>query len=108
MTARSSAGGHPRITSYNVCYTKLLRVWDLLALVLVVISGIALGWLTPTEAASIGAVGALILCQRRRQLNLRVLRSALQDTLVTSGLIFAVIIGSLIFSVFISVRNNFV
>jgi len=81
------------------------RVWDLLALVLVVISGIALGWLTPTEAASIGAVGALILCQRRRQLNLRVLRSALQDTLVTSGLIFAVIIGSLIFSVFISVTG---
>ncbi|MDH4107948.1 MAG: TRAP transporter large permease [Gammaproteobacteria bacterium] len=81
------------------------RVWDLLALVLLVICGIAIGWLTPTEAASIGAVGALLLCRRRRRLNLDVLRSALQDTLVTSGLIFAVIIGSLIFSVFISVTG---
>lgn len=81
------------------------RTWDLLALVLLVISGIVFGWLTPTEAASIGAVGALLLCQRRGKLNAEVLQSALKDTLVTSGLIFAVIIGSLIFSVFISVTG---
>lgn len=81
------------------------RIWDLLALVLLVICGIALGLLTPTEAASIGAVGALLLCKRRNQLNLRALHSAIRETLVTSGLIFAVIIGSLVFSVFISVTG---
>jgi tripartite ATP-independent transporter DctM subunit len=83
----------------------LNRIWDLLALVLLVICGIALGWLTPTEAASIGAVGALWLCQRRRQLNRQVLVAALEQTLITSGLIFTVIIGSLVFSVFISVTG---
>jgi C4-dicarboxylate transporter DctM subunit len=81
------------------------RVWDLLALVLVVIVGIAAGWLTPTEAASVGAVGALLLCLRRGQLNRAALATALRETLVTSGLIFAVIIGSLVFSVFISVTG---
>ena len=84
---------------------SLARIWDLLALVLLVISGIALGWLTPTEAASVGAMGALILCWRRKQLNYATIRSALRETLVTSGLIFVVIIGSLIFSVFISVTG---
>jgi tripartite ATP-independent transporter DctM subunit len=81
------------------------RVWDLLALVFHVICGIALGWLTPTEAASAGAAGALLLCARRRTLNPATVLAALRETLVTSGLIFAVIIGSLVFSVFISVTG---
>lgn len=81
------------------------RVWDLLALVLLVICGIAVGWLTPTEAASVGAVGSLLLCARRGQLNAATVMRALRETLVTSGLIFAVIIGSLVFSVFVSVTG---
>ncbi len=81
------------------------RVWDLLALVFLVICGIALGWLTPTEAASIGAMGAILLCVRRGQLNAATIVAALRETLVTSGLIFAVIIGSLVFAVFISVTG---
>jgi len=81
------------------------RVWDLLLLVILVISGIAVGWLTPTEAASAGAVGALLLCARRGKLNVNTVVAALRETLVTSGLIFAVIIGSLIFSVFVSVTG---
>lgn len=86
-------------------FESIGRIWDLLALVLLVICGIALGLLTPTEAASIGAVGALLLCKRRNQLNFRALQSAIRETLVTSGLIFVVIIGSLVFSVFISVTG---
>jgi tripartite ATP-independent transporter DctM subunit len=81
------------------------RVWDLLLLVILVICGIALGWLTPTEAASAGAVGALLLCARRGKLNVDTVVAALRETLVTSGLIFAVIIGSLIFSAFVSVTG---
>jgi len=81
------------------------RVWDLLLLVILVICGIAVGWLTPTEAASAGAVGALLLCARRGQLNVNTVVAALRETLVTSGLIFAVIIGSLVFSAFVSVTG---
>jgi C4-dicarboxylate transporter, DctM subunit len=81
------------------------RVWDLLALVVLVICGIALGWLTPTEAASVGAVGAFLLCARRGRLNRETVHDALRETLVTSGLIYTVIIGSLVFSVFISVTG---
>ena len=83
----------------------MLRIIDLAVLVLLVIGGIALGWFTPTEAASIGALGGLLLCARRKRLNWDSLRAALAETLRTTGMIYVVIIGALIFSVFMSLTG---
>ena len=47
----------------------LLRIMDIGLLILLVIGGIALGWFTPPEAGSVGAVGALLLCAWRRRLS---------------------------------------
>jgi tripartite ATP-independent transporter DctM subunit len=83
----------------------LLKVIDILVLVVVVTGGIVLGWFTPSEAASMGAAGALLICIWRRRLSWKSLYDALEETLRTSGLIYTVIIGTLIFSVFISVTG---
>ena len=83
----------------------LLRVADLAVLVFLVIGGIALGWFTPPEAASVGVVGALLLCAWRRRLRWDSLLHALAETLRTSGMIYLVVIGALIFSVFISLSG---
>ncbi len=83
----------------------LLRVGDLVALVVLVLAGIGLGWFTPTEAAAIGVVGALALCARRRRLSRTVLLDALSDTLRTTGMLYVVIIGALIFAVFMSLTG---
>jgi C4-dicarboxylate transporter DctM subunit len=83
----------------------LWRMLDIGLLVLAVIGGIAMGWVTPSEAAAVGAAGAFLICMRRRQLTLATLRRALEDTLKTSGLIYLVVIGALIFSTFISVTG---
>jgi len=83
----------------------LRRIVDVGLLVVVVIGGIALGWITPSEAAAVGAAGALIVCLLRRKLTAQALRRALEDTLRTSGLIYLVIIGALIFAAFISVTG---
>jgi C4-dicarboxylate transporter DctM subunit len=83
----------------------LLRIVDIGLLVLVVIGGIALGWFTPPEAGSVGALGALLLCAWRKRLNLGSLGHAIRQTLRTSGMIYVVIIGALIFSVFISLTG---
>jgi len=83
----------------------LLRIVDIGVLILLVIGGIALGWFTPPEAGSVGAVGALLLCAWRRRLSWSSLGQALQETLRTSGMIYVVIIGALIFSVFISLTG---
>ena len=84
---------------------SLLRILDVSLLVLLVIGGIALGWFTAPEAASVGACAALLLCAFRRRLSWPALRRALSETLRTSGMIYLVIIGALIFSVFISVSG---
>ena len=75
---------------------------DVGLLVVLVIGGIAAGWFSPTEAASIGAVGALAICAWRRRLTLPALSKAVGDTLRTTGMIYAIIIAAIIFSTFIS------
>jgi len=84
---------------------SLVRVIDIGVLVLLVIGGIALGWFSPPEAASVGSVGALLLCAWRRRLSWSSLGRALEETLRTSGMIYVVVVGALIFSVFISLSG---
>ena len=83
-------------------WRAMLRIGDIVLLIVLVIGGIALGWFTPSEAASVGALGALLLCARRRRLSWSTLGTALSETLRTSGMIYVVLIGALIFSAFVS------
>jgi C4-dicarboxylate transporter DctM subunit len=80
----------------------LLRTVDLAALVALVLVGIAVGWFTPTEAASIGALLSLVLCALRRRLTWESFTGALSQTLRTSGMLYVVIVGALIFASFMS------
>ena len=80
----------------------VLRVLDLAALVAIVLTGIATGWFTPTEAASVGATLALVLCALRKRLTREAFCEALERTLRTSGMLYLVIIGALIFAAFMS------
>src|SRR5690606_19221179 len=83
----------------------LWRMFDIGLLVVAVTGGIAMGWVTPSEAAAVGAAGACLVCLRRRRLSFATMGRALEDTLKTSGLIYLVIIGALVFAAFISVTG---
>lgn len=85
--------------------SSLRHVIDLIGLVLLVTGGIAMGWVTPPEAAAAGAAGAVLICVLRRRFSIATLRHALYETLKTSGLIYLVIIGALIFATFVSVTG---
>ncbi|HET7811772.1 MAG TPA: TRAP transporter large permease [Steroidobacteraceae bacterium] len=80
----------------------VLRILDFAALVAIVLVGIAVGWFTPTEAASIGATLALLLCALRGRLTRESFGDALALTLKTSGMLYVVIIGALVFAAFMS------
>ena len=80
----------------------IFRILDLAALVICVLTGIAVGWFTPTEAASVGALLALVLCAIRKRLTWATLGDALEKTLKTTGMLYVVIVGALIFAVFMS------
>jgi len=81
------------------------RVSDMLLLMLFVIGAIALGWMSPSEAASVGAAGSFAIIIWRRRLTMAVLHKAFADTLRTSGMILMVVLGALVFSVFIGVTG---
>lgn len=86
-------------------WQALLRVSDMLVLMIFVIGAIALGWMSPSESAAVGAAGALVITALRRRLNLAMLKVAFAETLRTSGMIMGVILGALIFSVFVGVTG---
>ena len=80
----------------------LKGIWGVLLLFTIVMGGIYLGVFTPTEAAGIGAAGAFLIALLRGQLSLVKTFEVLSDTVRTSTMLFAVIIGALIFSDFIN------
>jgi tripartite ATP-independent transporter DctM subunit len=86
-------------------FRALKRMIDIGLLVIVVTGGIVMGWVTPSEAAAVGATGAFIICLIRHRLTLATLHKALVETLKTSGLIYLVIIGALVFAAFVSVTG---
>ncbi len=97
----SIAPPSPR-ASWSERWIAIVRVLDLAALVALVLTGIAVGWFTPTEAASVGALLALVLCAVRKRLTWGSLGEALAQTLKTTGMLYVVIVGAMIFAVFMS------
>lgn len=91
--------------SWRERLASLRRIWEVLAVVALVIGGIAMGWISPAEAAAVGAAGALVTAMIRRKLTRDALFTAFSETLRTTGLIYLILIGALIFSVFIGVTG---
>jgi tripartite ATP-independent transporter DctM subunit len=69
-----------------------------LVLIVAVLGSILYGVATPTEAASVGAVGALLLAATQRQLSLTTLRQVVRQTTVVTSMVFLIFIGAAIFS----------
>ncbi|MDA3808046.1 MAG: TRAP transporter large permease subunit [Thiomicrorhabdus sp.] len=69
-----------------------------LALILLVLGSILGGFATPTEAASLGALGALLLAGINRQLSISRLNAVMRNTLQVTSMIFLIFIGAAFFS----------
>lgn len=88
-------------TAWRGRLKALAQVWGILLLFLSIFGGIYLGLYTTTEAAGIGATGALLIALLRRRLTFSGLRDALLDTIATTASLFMVLIGAVIFQRFI-------
>ena len=69
-----------------------------LFLILAVLGSILAGLATPTEAASVGAIGAILLAISQRQFNLNILQTVMRDTLRVTSMVFLIFIGASLFS----------
>ena len=83
----------------------LRRTWAVIALFLMMMGGIYMGVFTVTEAAGIGATGALLFVALRGALTWRVLLDALADAAQTTAMIFVILFGALLFANFIEVTG---
>ncbi len=99
---RPEAGPAAGPVAWSERWQALRNIWAVLLLFAVVIGGIYLGWFTPTEAAGIGAVGAFLFAFARRRLTWAILYEILRESAVTTAMIFAILIGALIFTNFIN------
>ncbi len=69
-----------------------------LLLIVAVLGSIIGGLATPTEAASVGAMGAMLLAALRRQLQLSKLREVMRSTTEVTCMVFFILIGASVFS----------
>jgi len=69
-----------------------------LVLIVAVLGSIIAGLATPTEAAAIGAVGAMLLAMSKGMLTLETLREVMQSTTRVSCMVFMILIGAALFS----------
>ena len=80
---------------WKIMLTSLLPPFVLISSVL---GSILLGIATPTEAAGVGALGAILLAVSKKSLNRKNLTEAVETTTEITAMVFMILLGSSIFS----------
>jgi tripartite ATP-independent transporter DctM subunit len=97
-----NAGPPGERMSWKERLRALRDVWGVLVLFVIVMGGIYGGVFSSTEAAGIGACGAFLFALLRGRLTWQILSNVLVESARTTGMLFMVLIGALLFSSFIN------
>ncbi len=76
----------------------LLAIIPPLALIIMVLGSIFAGIATPTESASVGALGSMILAAMYGKLSWKIVEESCQETVKITAMVFAILIGATAFS----------
>ena len=87
-------GGTPIETSWKRRLQALPALLPPLGIFLVVVGSIYVGIATPTEAASLGVIAALILAAVERRVSLSMLRAVAEGTMRTTAMIMLIIMAA--------------
>ena len=87
-------GGQPVQAHWNERFRSLQHLLPPLGIFFLVVGSIYAGLATPTEAAALGVVGALVLAAFSRRLSLRMLRDALEGTMKSTAMIMLIVIAA--------------
>ncbi|WP_224814153.1 TRAP transporter large permease [Hasllibacter sp. MH4015] len=91
---RPDLGGERRMFPFVQMMRALLALVPIILLFTVIIGSIYKGWATPTEAASVGVFGALLIGAVFGTMNLSVLHESLLGTIKITSMIMLVVIGA--------------
>lgn len=95
-----------RSASWQERFGALKSVWPITLLFVFVIGGIYTGAFTPTEAAGMGAAGAVIITAAMGTLDWKGLRTGLVSTVGSTAAIFTVLVGAVLFSQFLAITGT--
>ena len=87
-----------RLKGFELLKRVVLSLLPPLALIVVVLGSIFAGVATPTEAGALGAVGAMVLAALNRQLSMRALNAAMEETSRLTIMVVFLLIGSTAFA----------
>jgi len=87
-------GGHRIKASWGERIAGLQHLLPPLAIFLMVVGSIYAGLATPTEAAALGVLGALVLAAFFRKLTFRMLRDAVEGTMKSTAMIMLIVIAA--------------
>lgn len=102
MLARPGSAPRGTATSFVRKLRGIVPALPILLLFGAVVGSIYSGLATPTEAAALGCLVALVLAAVRRRVSVAGLRSVLLETVKTSAMIFTIIIGAEVFGHFLT------
>ena len=103
---RNPEKGMPaKCASWHERLISIRQVWDIALLFVIVMGGIYGGIFTPTEAGGVGATGALLISLIRRKLTFKKCLQTLTNSVKTTAMLFALIIGAVLFSHFINIAG---
>jgi tripartite ATP-independent transporter DctM subunit len=104
---------NPSLAPASAGELDVYRGWDrirplvkyvvpILAIFVVVVTSMNVGWATPTESAAVGAFATMVLALAYRVLTLEIMFTALRGTIMISGMILFIIVGATTFSQILS------
>ncbi|WP_146344932.1 TRAP transporter large permease [Phaeobacter marinintestinus] len=102
VTRNPAAGPAGEKQTWGQRLIALRDVWTTLGLFIFVIGGIYVGAFTPTEAAGMGAAGAIAIAYFRGALTWKVVMEVARETTLTTAKLFVVVFGAMIFSNFVN------
>ena len=92
---RKPWGGKPVETDWDRRFKSLPHLLPPFFIFLLVIGSIYAGVATPTEAASLGVVGSLILAAANKTLSLSMLKEAVEGTMRTTAMVMLIILAAI-------------
>jgi len=92
-------------TTWKEKMSGLVGIGEALVLFVLVISGLFLGWFSPTQAGAAGAVGALLIGLVRRQITWQGFLGAVRDALRITCMVMIIVTGAVVFGHFMAIAK---
>ena len=95
----------PGAVSWKEKLLALSGVWETMLVFFIVMGGIYLGFINPTEAGAIGATALFVIVLMKRRLTLKNLSTSLLEALRISVMVLFLVVGANVFSYFLALST---